>query len=157
MLWTHLWPGVYWSYRPLSSRQPVIVFTEDDARLARRMAEELASSTVIANQNDDGSYWFMHASGLRFLDPTSWETGVREGTSWRQRIDQLAATPWPEDIAVIREAGAEYYLVSDTLLPGMQPQASRAALREDPRFEPVMEGKDTTLFRIRWELGTTPR
>ena len=52
---------------------------------------------------------------------------------------------------MIRESGAEYYLVSDTMLRGVQPQVDRARLREDPRFEAIMEGEDTTLFRIRWE------
>ena len=151
-----LYPGVYWSYRNLEYQKRGVPFTPADSRLASEMARVLPGGAVIANQYGDGSFWAMHVSGLRFLDPCSWALGEREGLHHRPAIAQLLDRPWPAEVRALRALGTEYVYVGDTVLEGVAPPLSRVRLDADPRFERLLDNGDDAVYRIRWDADSAP-
>jgi hypothetical protein len=151
-----LYPGAYWSYRNLEYQKRGVPFTATDSRLAREMTRLLPGNAVIANQYGDGSFWAMHVSGLRFLDPCSWALGAREGLHHRPAIARLLDRPWPPEARALRDLGTGYVYVGDTVLEGVMPPLNRARLDSDPRFARLLDDGDDAVYRILWDADPTP-
>ncbi len=102
----------------------------------------------MANLWDDGSAWAMHVSDRRFLLPCAWDLKTPEGGSLHQVAAGLAQEPWPEATArVLRAHSIGYLYVSD----GVWRKGSglrRADFDSDPRFEAMLVGRESTLYRI---------
>ncbi|MFH2052798.1 MAG: DUF6541 family protein [bacterium] len=152
-----LYPGCYWSYRNMLNFTMVAPFSVEDARLAERMQQELPPSAVVANQDNDGSFWAMHLSGLRFLDPCTWDIGVKEGRCYRGPVAHLLDDPWPQQTIALRELGTRYLFVSDTALPDSRHPINRDHIGADPRFREVMRGGDSAVYEILWDQASLPQ
>lgn len=152
-----LYPGCYWSYRNMLNFTMVAPFSVEDARLAERMQQELPPTAVVANQDNDGSFWAMHLSGLRFLDPCTWGLGEKEGRFHRGPIAHLLDDPWPQETLALRELGTRYLFVSDTALPDSRHPINRDHIDADPRFREVMRGGDSAVYEILWDQAPVPQ
>lgn len=142
-------PGAAHNLRNLKQLKQLTAFSEDDFRLARKIENTLPPSARIANQINDGSFWARWISGRDFIDPAAW--GM---TPLRAAVNQLEELPWPKEVWRLQQHGVNYLYVSDGVLPFFpHPPLSREAIRKDSRFEEVLGGKDSSLFRIEWKLG----
>ncbi len=148
-----LWPGAYWSYRNLEHQRRLVPFDAADAAFARELRRLLPADAVVANQYGDGSFWAMHASGLRFLDPCSWPVGAREGLSHRGGVAALGQRPWPPEALALRGAGAGYVYVADRVQEGVRPALTRVLLDGDPRFAKLGDDGNAAVYRILWDAG----
>jgi hypothetical protein len=140
-------PGAAHNLRNLKQLKQLTAFSEDDFRLAREIGNTLPPSVHIANQINDGSFWARWISGRDFIDPAAW--GM---TPLRGPVNHLEDLPWPEEVWSLQRYGVNYLYVSDGVLPFFpHPPLSRKVLREDSRFEEILSGEDSSLFRIEWD------
>lgn len=146
-----LYPGAYWSYRNLEAQGRLVPFSAADARLARDMARELPGDALVANQYGDGSYWAMHISRLRFLDPCGWPLGQREGLHHRPAIARFLERPWPPEVLGLRNLGTGYIYVSDAAQEGVKLPLSRERLDAEPRFRRLLDNGNAAVYRILWD------
>ncbi len=149
-------PGAYWNYRNLEYQKRGVPFSADDYRLARQMTSVLPECAVVANQYGDGSFWAMHASGLRFLDPCSWPLGASQGLCHRPAIGRLLEKPWPPEVRALHDTGVDYVYVGDAVLEGVHPPLRRALLDADPRFARLLDDGNAAVYRIRWDAEPFP-
>lgn len=147
-----LYPGAYWSYRNLAFQRTLVPFSPAEAQLAREMARVLPSDAVVANQYGDGSYWAMHISRLRFLDPCAWPLGLKQGLHHRPAIEHLLERPWPAAVLALRDLGTAYVFVSDTVQQGVHPALTRQGLGADSRFSAVLDNGSAAVYRIEWDM-----
>lgn len=141
-----IFPSMVHNRDNVRNRRTAVPFEADEYRLALRVRELVPEDAVVANQPDDGSFWAMHVSGRRFLDPTAWALGCFRGD-----VPLLLAAPWPPQALALRDLGVRYVYASDRLLPGAPPLVlPRSRLEADGRFEELLHGESASLYRIRW-------
>jgi hypothetical protein len=124
-------------------------FSSDDFAQALQIAETVEPDEWIVNQFFDGSSWVMHLSGRRFLVPTGWRT-TPPGALPNQQTLQRLLRGMSFDLL---DSHYRFLYVSD-LRTGRPRGFTRQRVDADPRFDPVLVGKDSTLYRIR---RRTPR
>jgi hypothetical protein len=151
MMW--LYPGIYWNYRNLENKHHVVPFSLADARLAAQMAVDLPPGARVANQDNDGSFWAMYISGMEFLDPCTWNLGIKEGRSHRDAVSHLLDDPWPPGTLALRDLGTEYLFVSDTALRDSRHPLTREKIDADPRFRSLFRGGDSAVYEVLWSVG----
>ncbi len=149
-------PRLVTNYRNGGTAVP---FTLDDYHHAVEISRIVPPDAVVANLWDDGSAWAMQVSDRNFLLPCAWDLRTPEGRSVHELARGLAEDPWPEATARLVDAHSIAWLyVSD----GVWRDGSglrRADFEDDPRFEPIVVGKQSTLYRIRrpWDPAARRR
>jgi hypothetical protein len=144
-----LLPGAAGVVRHLNSLEKRALFTDDDARVAHDLAAAVGEEEWIANAGGDGSYWAMHLSGRRFVRPSSWVIGRVGVHSMADAVDGLLQRPWPHQTRELETAGVAYVYATDHHAEnprGFTP----ATYDRDPRFERVLRGRSSGLYRILW-------
>ncbi len=134
--------------RNYRSSRSTVPFTRDDYRQACTIARLVPRHSIVANLWDDGSVWAMHVSGRRFLQPCAWPLFDAEGRSLHQLTRGLAEKPWPAETArLLRSLQIHYLYLSDETF-GQGSGLHREDLKDDPRFEPVLQGSESTLYLL---------
>jgi hypothetical protein len=137
-------PGIIAAYRERATFAP---FSEDDFTHARGIAEIVGPEQWVANHFFDGSCWAAQVSGRRFLAPAGWQLTDAAGRR-NLAIARRFYFGWPTDLS---ERFA--YLYATDLRTGPPRGFTRERFDADPRYEPVLVGEHSTLYRVRWELG----
>lgn len=154
------WPGWRYSHANLSHPPNNEIFDGQDYELAIQMRELAGLPARTGNFSADGSIWAMHISGLDFLDPCSWELDGEGSRKTRPVLPHLLDKPWPPEVLHLREMGVEFVWVSDIVIKGGILFLTCQELRDDPRFQVVLENDHSGWFRILWdkpeEDGTDP-
>ncbi|MCP4572297.1 MAG: hypothetical protein GY838_08075 [bacterium] len=127
-----------------------VYFLDDDARLARDLAEVVAEDAVVANWRNNGSCWAMHLSGRRFLMGANWILGEDEGFDHREAVKGLARGWWNPGVRALRDLGVTHLHATDHWPFERAPVLQRDALRRRPYLTPVLDGEHTTVFAIDW-------
>lgn len=123
---------------------PYSPFRADDYANARKLAEIVGPDDWVANQLFDGGAWAMQVSGRHFLAPAGW---VLIDPSGRSNKD--AAQEFQGRLQIGRlDPKLRFLYVSDLVL-GSPLGVTRSRFDADRRFEPVIVGEYSTLYRIR--------
>jgi hypothetical protein len=139
--------------RNYRSSRTTVPFTQDDYRQACALAEIVPEHSVVANFWDDGSTWAMHVSGRRFLEPCSWPLFDASGRSLHELTRGLAESPWPkETLRLLQRQKIHYLYVSDGVF-GRGSGLRRADFADDPRFEVLLSGAQSSLYALRTAAG----
>jgi hypothetical protein len=147
-------PGVIGVVLHLQSLKDRALFTDDDARLAYDIAAVVGDQEWVANAGGDGSYWAMHLSGRRFVRPSLWVTMRAGGGPAGDAVDGLLRYPWPDVTRALATAGVAYVYATDRHA-GAPRGFIPASYDRDPRFEGVLRGRSSGLYRILWEREPT--
>jgi hypothetical protein len=139
---------------PPAAPQERARFTDDDARLAHDIAAVVGDQEWVANAGGDGSYWAMHVSGRRFVRPSLWVTMRAGDGSVGDAVDGLLHDPWPDATRALNTAGVAYVYATDHHA-GAPRGCIPASYDRDPRFEGVLRGRSSGLYRILW-LASQP-
>ena len=132
-------PGIVKRYQGQRGYAP---FSTDDFRHAQEIAEIVDLDEWVVNAFFDGSSWAMHVSGRRFLVPTGWRL-----TDERGRRNLRLVRSFAPKLAIERlDDHFQYVYVSD-LRTGPAPGFRRPRLNRDQRFEAVLVGEHSTLYR----------
>jgi hypothetical protein len=132
-------PGIVERYQGQRGYAP---FSTDDFRHAQQIADIVGRDEWVVNAFFDGSSWAMHVSGRRFLVPTGWLLTDERGRR-NLRIVRIFA---PKLEIERLDDHFQYVYVSD-LRTGPAPGFRRPRLNRDKRFEAVLVGEHSTLYR----------
>lgn len=139
----------------LPAQSRLVPFTEADYHHAVRVGEIVGADEVVANFWRDGSTWAMHVSGRRFLEPASWLCVDGDGRPISDWMLLLTEDPWPRDLVAFLESGAiDWLYVSDTVLGEGPRGLRRRDFDRDDRFELVLAGESSSLYRILRPTGS---
>jgi hypothetical protein len=148
MLWM-LVAGLIHGVRSYGNSQVAVPFDRADYEHALAIGETVEEGAWIANLWDDGSTWAMQVSGRNFVHPCAWPILDPELGDLDLLMSGLAEDPWPTATKRLLEShGLEYFYVSDTVW-GQRNPLRRADFDHDPRFEAVVVGENSTLYRIK--------
>jgi hypothetical protein len=134
-------PGIIRSYE---TRYPLAPFSPDDFDQAYEIRDLLDPDEWVVNQFFDGSSWLMHLSGRQFLVPTGWQM-TPPGSIPNQKTLRRVMRGMSLDLL---DRHYRYLYVSD-LRTGRPRGFTRSRIDRDPRYEPVLVGEHSTLYRIR--------
>ncbi len=132
-------PGIVQRYEGKRGYAP---FSTDDFRHAQEIADIVGPDEWVVNAFFDGSSWAMHVSGRRFLVPTGWRLTDERGRGNLRIVHSFAPK-----LAIGRlDDHFQYVYVSD-LRTGPARGFRRPRLDRDERFEAVLVGEHSTLYR----------
>ena len=141
--------GLQGGVESYANNQSSVPFSVGDYEHAMEMGARLEPDALVANLWDDGSTWAMHVSGLQFLHPYAWPIFEPELGDLNPVMRGLAAPTWPvASSRLLEKYGLEYLYVSDTVW-GEINDLRRADFDTDSRFEALLVGESSTLYRIK--------
>ncbi len=133
-------PGIVQRYRGQRGYAP---FSTDDFRHAQEIADIVAPDEWVMNAFFDGSSWAMHVSGRRFLVPTGWRLTDPRGRGNLRIVHNFAPK-----LAIWRLDDHFHYVYVSDLRTGPARGFRRPRMDRDERFEAVLVGEHSTLYRL---------